>query len=151
MRTLLAILLLIVGLLPCTSLADNLIRVKQLDHGILASGDGLAGKHVQIVERTERIPGRTGLAFGLTFEFEGGSPGDYLSYQTEISFRPARGTENGAPRIRFTKTRRTRIGDEDALWHRLEAPEAGMPGQWLLRISQGGRVLLEKLFTVTPE
>lgn len=153
MRHLPSILLLAVCILgPTAALASgSLIQLEVIDHGILASGDGLAGKDVQIIERTERIPGRSGLAFGVTFKLVGGGNGSDVPYQSVISFRPARGAEDGSPRPRFNKTHHARIDEPETLWHRLTEEQAKLPGQWLMRISQGGRILLEKIFFVEPE
>ncbi|WP_022661059.1 DUF3859 domain-containing protein [Paucidesulfovibrio longus] len=152
MRAMLSTLLLLAALSGAAAAgAASLVQLDLIDHGILASGDGLAGKEVRIAQRTERIPGREGLAFGVTFRLTGSKDGADVAYQTVISFRPARGAEDGSPRPRIAKTHHTRIGAEEALWHRLTKEQAAVPGQWLLRISQGGRVLLEKIFLVEPE
>ncbi|MGE4291309.1 MAG: DUF3859 domain-containing protein [Desulfovibrio sp.] len=132
--------------------AGSLIHLELIDHGILANGDGLAGKSVQIGQRTERVPGREGLAFGMVFRLMGERVESDIAYQTEITFRRAQGVpQDGSPRFRLAKTRHSRLGETEALWHRLTREQAAVPGQWLLRISHEGRVLLEKTFLVEPE
>lgn len=121
-----------------------------LDHGILASGDGLAGKRINIVRRTTRIPGREGMAFGILFRLEADSTVP-VSYHTVISFRPARGVVTGQPNLRLSRTHRASPGETVGLWHRLDAEQAKLAGQWILRVSCQGRRLLEQSFFVFPE
>lgn len=152
MRTLLCTLFLAACLVAAGSARAETIRLELVDHGILVNGDGLAGKEVRIAQRTERVPGRAGLAFGVVFRLSGGKAGEPVPYQTEINFRRAQGVpQDGAPRIHIAKTRHGRFDEDQALWHRLSAEEAAVPGQWVLRVSQGGRLLLEKLFQLDPQ
>ncbi|MDD4732792.1 MAG: hypothetical protein PHX58_12745, partial [Desulfovibrio sp.] len=50
-------------LATAASHAGNPTSAELVDHGVLAGGDGLAGRNVHIVQRTTKIPGRQGLAF----------------------------------------------------------------------------------------
>ncbi|MGE4469392.1 MAG: DUF3859 domain-containing protein [Desulfovibrio sp.] len=138
-------------LATAASHAGNPTSAELVDHGVLAGGDGLAGRNVHIVQRTTKIPGRQGLAFGLLFRLQGAVKAP-LSYRTVISFRPAPGTHTGGqPRTRIAKTSRAKPGSTQALWHRLDKTQAAQPGQWTLRITSGGRNLLQQTFFVEPE
>lgn len=104
---------------------------------------------MQLVERTQRIPARVGVAFGFSYVVEG--PAAALPAELNFVIRlPQRGgmLDPAVGRPVFTLEERVsaRIGATNITGYIMDREWKVVPGRWNLEIWAGGRKLGEKSF-----
>ena len=138
-------------------------RLVLLDHGLFqlktgqraaapgtATGWVTAAEAATLVERTDRVPARQGVSFGVRFFVVGPDTGSDVSLAVVWRF-PEPGVKNPATGNVYrqqTTEIDARVGMLSVALYLFEEAWEFLPGTWAVEIRQGERKLLEQAFTI---
>jgi len=106
-------------------------------------------RNVELVQKTERIPGVLGTSFGVRFEIVGEPQGTLVTLKLVTRF-PAPGLRNPAGKVLLTSEndRQFRIGEPTSRSYSFDEPWEIVPGIWTLEFWYEGKLVGAQKFEV---
>jgi len=123
----------------------EVVGTELVDFGIYESKPG---GRVELVKRTDVIPGRVNTNFGIRYRLTGKPKGRETSISVEIEHPKAVNPKTGAATTVEKADARIGIESLDYRGVKLSGWYA-VPGRWVIKIWHGGNVVLKKTFEVT--
>jgi hypothetical protein len=115
----------------------------------LASGSWTVTSNPRLVKKTDVIPERLGVSFGVRYRLKGAPEGDLVEITVEVINPPGvLNTRTGKPVPVEQHNVTIAMGKLDYRGIGFETPADLIPGEYKLRIKVGSKVVLEKAFQV---